>query len=132
MTTEPVWAASTSGLTDAVHLDASVWPLLIIVLVAIAATARHWRIHVASGLALLLVVFACEEAVHSVHHGLGPVDAKGCAVAAASVHLTGAMAAAVTSADVILPPVEEHRVEPSIASPAVFFRSPVQQRAPPA
>jgi hypothetical protein len=130
--TAAVTAASPSGITYAAQPLAPAWPLLITLAVAILAVSPPRRVLVASGLVLLLAVFALEDAMHSVHHGLGPVDAKGCAVAAASVHVMGTAVDAITTTDLIPPPAEEDRLERDVTRPEVLYRSPVQQRAPPA
>jgi len=112
--------------------QAVVWSLLAVLLVTIVAMSRRRRVLVTSGLVALLVVFAFEEAVHSVHHGLGSAEAKGCAVAAASAHVTGTTVGSVTATDLVPPPAEEQRLESNLARPYVSYRSPVQERAPPA
>jgi fumarate reductase subunit D len=127
-----VTATSLSGTTGAAESHALISALLIISAVAIAAVSPRRRVLVASGLVLLLVVFALEDAMHSVHHGLGPVDAKSCAVAAASVHVTGTTVDAITAADLLPPSAEERRLERDVTRPEILYRSPVQQRAPPA
>ena len=99
---------------------------------AVVGPDRRRRVLVTSGLVALLVVFAFEEAVHSVHHGLGSAEAKGCAVAAASAHVTGTTVGSVTATDLVPPPAEEQRLESNLARPYVSYRSPVQERAPPA
>lgn len=87
---------------------------------------------VALALALLLGVFAFENALHSVHHGLDPAGATGCAIAAASAHLAATTVDAVISADPVTFPAEDGGIESRLAMPAVRFLCPDQERAPPA
>lgn len=55
-------------------------------LVALTAWRRPRRAMVVT-LAVLLCVFAFENALHSVHHGFDPKQQEECTVAAASAHL---------------------------------------------
>lgn len=97
------------------------------------ATAISWRrprhILVVT-LVLLLCVFAFEDALHSVHHGLDPQQQQACTVAATSAHL-----AAVQVDDPGLSSIVMPVVGPADATPPALavtrFLSPDQGRAPP-
>src|SRR6266851_9497792 len=58
-----------------------------LVLTGVALRRRPRRILVLC-LVLLLTLFAFENALHSVHHGLDPKQADACAIATASAHLS--------------------------------------------
>ena len=81
-------------------------------------------------LALLLCVFAFENALHSVHHGLDPQQQQACTVAAVSAHLAAVQVDDPGLSSVVMPVVGPAEV----ASPALTstrFLSPDQGRAPP-
>jgi hypothetical protein len=98
-------------------------------LTAVTAWYRPRRA-VALTLALLLCVFAFENALHSVHHGFDAQQQEECTVAAASAHL-----AAVQVDDPALSSVVLHVVGRAAAAPAASvatrFLGPDQGRAPP-
>jgi hypothetical protein len=127
---EPI-PSSLPRVSDAPESQEIACVLLVVLLVAIAAVQRR-RVLVGSGLIVLLTVFAFEDAVHSVHHGLGPGEAKGCPVAAASAHVAGTTVPSVNSIDLLPPPRTEHRLEPNAPGAAASCPGAVQQRAPPA
>ena len=83
-------------------------------------------------LALVLGVFAFENALHSVHHGFDPAGAMGCAIAAASAHLTATTVDSVTAADHVALAAEDRVLKPELTGPHCRVRCPDQGRAPPA
>ncbi len=86
---------------------------------------------VALALVLLLTVFAFEDGLHSVHHGLDQAQASSCAVAAVGTHLSATAVDGAAQSDVILP-VVALAAEPRPSDPIARFTSPDQGRAPPA
>jgi hypothetical protein len=106
------------------------WHLFAALGLATVIVWRHPRRVLVLTLALLLCVFAFENALHSVHHGLDPQQQQACTVAAASAHLaavqvddpglSSVMLAVVGAADVVSPAFASSR-----------FLSPDQGRAPP-
>lgn len=106
------------------------WPALA---VAVAALTLGWkRPRRAAGLALvlLLAVFAFEDGLHSVHHGLDQAQASSCAVAAAGANLSATAVDGVASCDVILALVSV-TVEASPSDSIASFASSEHGRAPP-
>ena len=98
----PVEALPAASLTRG-PAAAPVWPWLALLLVpALAAPRRgRWRVDrgrrgLAAALGLLLAVFACETAVHSVHHLAEPAAGERCPGYAASQHVSGLSAAPAT------------------------------------
>ena len=121
----PGWA-----LSAAPEMPGSPWPALAIV--AAAAALGWWRPRRAAALALalLLAVFAFEDGLHSVHHGLDQAQASSCQIAAASAHLHATPVDGAAPCDVILP-VVALAVETSPSDPIAPLASPEQGRAPP-
>jgi hypothetical protein len=82
-------------------------------------------------LVLLLGVFAFENALHSVHHGLGAKQSGECTIAAAAAHLAAVTDDVAVAPSVILaaagPPPES-----PVAEPPLRLIGPSQGRAPPA
>lgn len=126
------FASLLPGLTAAPPPPALSWPLLVGAVVAAVAARRRRRAVVALPLALLLGIFAFENALHSVHHGLEPAGAKGCAIAAASAHLAATTVDSVTEADPVSPASEDRVLAPELTGPLCRVKCPDQGRAPPA
>lgn len=101
--------------------------------VAGALAALVWwrpRRAIMVSLALLLLFFAFEDGVHSVHHGFDRAAAASCAVAAVATQLSATAVDGVTTGDVTLPVVAT--VEPSRdLAVAARLAGPAQGRAPP-
>ena len=106
------------------------WSALAIVAAAVALGWRRPRRAAALALVLLLAVFAFEDGLHSVHHGLDQAQASSCPVAAAGTHLSATPVDGVAPCDVILP-VVALAVETSPSDPIARLASPEQGRAPP-
>ena len=121
----PGWA-----LAAAPEMPGFPWPALAIV--AAAAALGWWRPRRAAALALvlLLAVFAFEDGLHSVHHGLDQAQASSCQVAAAGAHLHATPVDGAAPCDVILP-VVALAVETSPSDPIAPLASLEQGRAPP-
>ena len=81
-------------------------------------------------LLLVLAVFAFEDGLHSVHHGLDQAQAASCQVAAAGAHLHATPVDGAVPCDVILP-VVALAVETSPSDPIAPLASLEQGRAPP-
>jgi hypothetical protein len=84
----------------------------------------------AFALVLLLAVFAYEDGLHSVHHGMNQTQASSCPVAAAATHLNATPVDGVAPCDVVLP-VGALAVETSPSDPIAHLATPEQGRAPP-
>ena len=106
------------------------WPALAIVAAAVALGWWRPRRAAALALVLLLAVFAFEDGLHSVHHGLDQAPASSCQVAAAGAHLNATAVDGVAPCDVVLP-VVALAVETSPSDPIAHLASPEQGRAPP-
>jgi len=98
-------------------------------LVGLTAWHRPRRALVVT-LAVLLCVFAFENALHSVHHGFDPKQQEECTVAAASAHLAAVQVDDPGLASVMLPVVGRAEAAPPAYTP-IRFLSPDQGRAPP-
>jgi hypothetical protein len=98
-------------------------------LVGLTAWHRPRRALVVT-LAVLLCVFAFENALHSVHHGFDPKQQEECTVAAASAHLAAVQVDDPGLASVMLPVVGRAEAAPPAYTP-IRFLSPDQERAPP-
>ena len=81
-------------------------------------------------LALLLCVFAFENALHSVHHGFDAKQQEECTVAAASAHLAAVQVDDPGLSSIVLPVVGETDATAPASAP-IRFLSPDQGRAPP-
>jgi len=106
------------------------WPLFAALALATVIAWRRPRRVLVVALTLLLCVFAFENALHSVHHGLDPQQQQACTVAAASAHLAAVQVDDPGLSSVVMPVVGPAEV----ASPALTstrFLSPDQGRAPP-
>jgi hypothetical protein len=98
-------------------------------LVGLTAWHRPRRALVVT-LAVLLCVFAFENALHSVHHGFDPKQQEECTVAAASAHLAAVQVDDPGLSSVMLPTVGRAEAAPPASTPTRFL-SPDQGRAPP-
>ena len=70
-------------------------------------------------------MFAFEDGLHSVHHGMDQAQASSCPVAAAGAHLNATPVDGVAPCDVILP-VVALAVETSPSDPIAHLASPEQ------
>ena len=98
-------------------------------LVALTAWRQPRRAMVVT-LAVLLCVFAFENALHSVHHGFDPKQQEECTVAAASAHLAAVQVDDPGLSSAMLPVVGRAEATSPASTPARFL-SPDQGRAPP-
>lgn len=106
------------------------WYLPAALALAALTAWRRPRRAVVVMLALLLCVFAFENALHSVHHGFDPQQREACTVAAASAHLAAVQVDDPGLSAVVLPVVG--RAEAALpASTSTRCLSPDQGRAPP-
>jgi hypothetical protein len=105
------------------------WYRPALALVALTAWRRPRRAMVVT-LAVLLCVFAFENALHSVHHGFDPKQQEECTVAAASAHLAAVQVDDPGLSSAMLPVVGRAEAT-SPASTSTRFLSPDQGRAPP-
>jgi len=106
------------------------WLVLLGAFVAVGLGGRRPRRALIVAVVLLLVVFAFEDALHSVHHLVDKSQLNKCAVAVAAAHLNAIAADDGGVPDVILPAVAV-TAEAAQADPVARFPSPVQGRAPP-
>lgn len=81
-------------------------------------------------LVLLLCVFAFENALHSVHHGIDPKQQAACTVAVASAHLAAVEVDTIAPQSLLLL-LAGRAVELAPAHFPARFDSPDQGRAPP-
>jgi hypothetical protein len=121
----PGWA-----LAAAPDMPGVPWSALAIVAVAVVLGSWQPRRAAAFALVLLLAVFAFEDGLHSVHHGMNQTQASSCPVAAAATHLHATPVDGVALSDVVLP-VVALAVETSPSDPIAYLASPEQGRAPP-
>jgi hypothetical protein len=119
----PIWSAAPTPPGLSWYLPAA------LAFGALAAWYRPRRV-VAVTLALLLCVFAFENALHSVHHSFDPQQQEACAVAAASAHLAAVEVDDPALSSIALPVVGQAEADPPASSPTRFL-SPDQGRAPP-
>lgn len=130
-------AVNHDAVPSSLPVDASTspdfpWQVVLAGLAAVAFGAHRRRRRVlAFALVLLLVTFAFEVGLHSVHHGADPHQIADCAAAAASAHLSATPVACLVAGEVTLPAVATTtEIDPS-RSPLSPLR-PDQGRAPPA
>jgi hypothetical protein len=121
--TIPVLSAAPAPPTLPWYLPAA------LALTALTAWYRPRRALVVT-LALLLCVFAFENALHSVHHGFDPKQQEECTVAAASAHLAAVQVDDPGLSSGMLPIVGRAETAPPASTPTRFL-SPDQGRAPP-
>jgi hypothetical protein len=117
-------------LTAAPDMPGVPWSALAIVAAAVALGWWRPRRAAAFALVLLLAVFAFEDGLHSVHHGMNQTQASSCPVAAAATHLNATPVDGVAPRDVVLP-VVALAVETSPSDPIAYLARPEQGRAPP-
>jgi len=101
-----------------------------LVVAGVALRRRPRRILVLC-LALLLTLFAFENALHSVHHGLDPKQVDACTIAAASAHLSAVAVDAIVETSIVLA-AAGHAAEPDLSTLPARWLGPDQGRAPPA
>ncbi len=134
-------ASSLAGAPDAIDTIVPVlttapappglpWYLLVVLALGVAAVWRRPRRALAVALVLLLCVFAFENALHSVHHGLDPKQQTECTVAAAAAHLAAVQVDGITPPSLVLP-TTGGAVEAGPSVALIRFLSPEQGRAPP-
>ena len=86
----PVAPAPAASLAAAAPVaDVPLWPWLAPLALLPLLGRRRTRKVVATALAIVVVVFAAESAVHSIHHGLGGERSAVCPVASAATHVAG-------------------------------------------
>jgi hypothetical protein len=116
-------AADSSGFTPWIAAGG-------LVLAGVALRRRPRRTLVLC-LALLLTLFAFENALHSVHHGLDPKQADACTIAAASAHLSAVAVDGIVATSIVLV-AAGHAAEPDPSTLPARWLGPDQGRAPPA
>ena len=103
--------------------------LLLALALGTASALRRPRRALVLALVLLLTLFAFENALHSVHHGLDARQHE-CTIAAASANLSAVAVDGVPETATVLI-VTERTAEPDPAPPATRLLEPDQGRAPP-
>ncbi len=106
------------------------WSLPAVLALAAAVSWRRARRAGVVALLVVLCVFAFENALHSVHHGLDPPQQAECAVAAAATHLAAVQVDTVAPPAPVLPLAGE-AVESTATHTPIRVRNPDQGRAPP-
>ena len=131
--TVPVAAIPASASSPDTSEPAGLTPWIVAGALALGGLAlrRSPRRAVLIGLMLLLAVFAFEDALHSVHHGLDPKQAQTCTIAAASGHVSGVAVDGAIEASTILVAIGQP-VEPDLTPLPLHRLAPDQGRAPPA
>jgi hypothetical protein len=130
-TLEPGPAAGTISTLIAAPTP-SAWPWYLVPalgLVAVTAGRRPRRALVVA-LALLLCVFAFENALHSVHHGFDAQQQEACTIAAAAAHLTAVQVDDVGLFSVALAVIGRVEAAPPVAATTRSL-GPDRGRAPP-
>jgi hypothetical protein len=117
-------------LAAAPDMPGAPWSALAIVAAAVGLGSWRPRRAAAFALVLLLAVFAFEDGLHSVHHGMNQTQASSCPVAAAAIHLHATSVEGVALCVVVLP-VVALAVGTSPSDPIAYLASPEQGRAPP-
>lgn len=102
----------------------------LLVLATAVAARRRPRTVLIVALALVLGVFAFENALHSVHHGFDAKQARACPIAAASAQLAAVAVDVVVESSIVLA-VAERTAEPARSPVAIRLLGPDQDRAPP-
>ncbi len=122
--------AAFPALTAALAPPSLAWYLpAVLVLAALTAWRGPRRVLVVT-LALLLFLFAFENALHSVHHGFDPKQQEECTVAAASAHLAAVQVDDLGLSSAVLGVIGRTDTAPAVSTPTRFL-SPDQGRAPP-
>ncbi len=119
-----------SILSSAPTPPALAWYLPAVVALIAALGWRRPRRALVMTLVLLLCVFAFENALHSVHHGIDPKQQAACTVAAAAAHLAAVQVDAIAPQPFMLL-LAGRAVELAPAHSPTRFDSPDQGRAPP-
>ena len=119
-----------SVLTAAPVPPALPWYLPAAVALITALGWRRPRRALVVTLVLLLCVFAFENALHSVHHGIDPKQQAACTVAAATAHLAAVQVDTIAPQSLLLL-LAGRAVELASAHSPARFDSPDQGRAPP-
>jgi hypothetical protein len=107
------------------------WIVAGAVVLAGAVLRRRPRRSLLLGLVLLLTLFAFENALHSVHHGLDAKQADVCTIASASTHLSAVAVDGVVETSVTLVAAGP-ATEPDVWTLPARWLGPDQGRAPPA
>jgi hypothetical protein len=126
----PVGAADPVIPVDPASLLLTAIVLGALVGLGIEGARRHPRRAMVLGLGLLLVIFAFEDGLHSVHHGFDAKQYDECTIAAASAHLSALSVDSVLATSVVLV-ATEGALETDPASPLPRLLDPHQGRAPP-
>ena len=106
------------------------WYLPAVLALGAATIWRRPRRVVVVMLVLVLGVFAFENALHSVHHGLDPKQQEACTIAAAAAELAAVPVDGVAPASLLLFAAAQ-AAEPAPTFSLIRFPSPDQGRAPP-
>jgi hypothetical protein len=106
-------------------------PWIVAGALVLAGVALRRRRTLVLCLALLLTLFAFENALHSVHHGLDPKQADACTIAAASAHLSAVAVDGIAETSIVLV-AAGHAAEPDLSTLPARWLGPDQGRAPPA
>jgi hypothetical protein len=121
----PGWA-----LTAAPEATRLSWWTPAVVAMAAALAWRRPRRAAALALVLMLAVFAFEDGLHSVHHGLDQTQASSCSVAMAGSHLSATLVDG-SAPDDVIPPVVALSAETSAPDAIARPANPEHGRAPP-
>ena len=97
---------------------------------AAATVRRRPRRALVLCLVLLLTLFAFENALHSVHHGLDAKQADACTIAAASAHLSAVAVDALVETSIVLVAAGP-AADPDFSTLPARWLGPDQGRAPP-
>ncbi len=119
-----------STLTAAPAPTTLPWYLLAALALIAAVAWRRPRRALVLTLVLVLCVFAFENALHSVHHGIDPKQQAECTVAAAAAQLAAVQVDTIAPQSLLLP-LAGRAVETAPAHSPTRFDSPDQGRAPP-
>jgi hypothetical protein len=106
------------------------WYLPAVLALGAATIWRRPRRVVVVVLVLVLCVFAFENALHSVHHGLDPKQQEACTIAAAAAQLAAVPVDGIAPASLLLFAAAQ-AAEPAPTFSLIRFLSPDQGRAPP-
>ncbi len=126
----PEASGAIPALTAAPSPPGLPWYLPAALALGVLTAWRSPRRAVVVTLAVLLSVFAFENALHSVHHGFDPQKQGACTLAAASAHLAAVQVDDPGLSSVVLPVVGRAETAPPASTPTRFL-SPDQGRAPP-
>jgi len=127
----PVAPAPVPTVEAAVEWELTPWIAAGLFLLAGLVLRRRSRRTLVLCLVLLLTLFAFENALHSVHHGLDPKQADACAIAAASAHLSAVAVDTIVETSIVLVAVGR-AADPDLSTLPARWLGPDQGRAPPA